>query len=388
MLEIIYSNFGFWINLLIPISIAIYLTITNKEYIYKELGIQVIATFIYLSLVFFFIFTTTNNLIDTEYFNGKVKKIEFYEKWTEERTYIENYECGTNDTPKTCTRNKTERTYHPAKYQIITNNDEILNIKRDEFQKASLDFGTKKEYIARSTKVSYGDGNKYVSTPNIIIPTSVEHNYINYVTAAKDNVIHTKISKEDMNIFISEGKLQNYPKLFKDKYGAEKLLRIIDDSGIVDKRNMQKQLDIFCVKYSKTKQVNPIIYITKQDRTFKAYLEAYWNKGKKNDATLILGINNNGDILWSDIIAWTNNSDFIVDCQNSFKNLNIKLNEIEVVNKFQNFILSEYERKPMKEFAYLKENITIEWYWQLLIVLGNIVISYFITKYFLTNENS
>jgi len=386
MIEIIYSNFGFWINLLIPITVAIYLTITNKEYIYKELIIQIIATFTYLSLIFLLLFSTTTDLIDTQYFNGKAKKIEFYEEWTELRVHTESYECGSSDNHKTCTRTVTEHIHHPKKWHILTTNDEKIKITKDEYKKAKLDFGVKKEYISRINKISTGDGNKYVATPNIIIPTSVAHTYINYVTAAKDNVIHTKISKDDMKLFISENKLHKYPPLSKDKYGAKKLLRIIDDSNRSDAQSMQDKLDLFCAKYSKTKQVNPLIYITKQDRSFKTYLETYWNKGKKNDATLILGVDANGKVLYSDVIAWTNNTDFIVDCQNSFKGLNVKNDAIKLVDIFQNLILSEYERKPMEEFSYLKENITLQWYWQLLIILGNLVISYMITRYFLTNK--
>ena len=42
----------------------------------------------------------------------------------------------------------------------------------------------------------------------------------------------------------------------------------------------------------------------------------------------------------------------------------------------------------MEEFAYLKENITLEWYWQLFIIIGNIIMCFFITRAFLTNYNS
>jgi hypothetical protein len=385
MIEIIYSNFGFWINLLIPFVVALYLVIAHKEYVLKEFGVQVGVTFVYLSAVFYFLFNTMTDLKDTEYWNGNVKEFVYFEEWTEEEEYTESYDCGKSER---CTKTIKRDVYHPPQYKILTSNDESISISKKEYKDAKYKFGDKKKYISRPNQVSKGDGEKYICKPNILIPTTVEHEYINYVTAAKSNVIHTKVSPQDIAIMEKEAKLSTYPKLYTDKYGTTKLFRVIDDTNLSNKKVLTKELDMFSAINGKRKQVNPIIYITNQDRTFKAYLEAYWNKGKKNDVTLILGVDKKGKVLWSDVIAWTNNTDFIVDCQNSFKGMNVSKEAKKITQKLAELIVSGYERKPMKEFEYLKENITIEWYWQLLVVLGNIVLSFFITRYFLNNYNN
>ena len=74
-------------------------------------------------------------------------------------------------------------------------------------------------------------------------------------------------------------------------------------------------------------------------------------------------------------LAWTNNSDFYIDINNSFKNMHVD----NVTPLFSELIISGYKRKPMEEFSYLKENITLAWYWQFFIIIGNIIISFFLS---------
>jgi len=388
MLEIILANFGFWFNFLVPIAIGFWLYITNREYILKEFGIQVAATLAYVAIIYSLLFSVTTDIWDTNYFNGKVASSTYYEEWDEKVTYTETYSCGTSKNPRTCTRTKTRIDHHPAYYQIKTNLGESISISRGEYLQAKREFGTKFVNISRSNQVSYGDGDKYVSHPNKIIPTSVGHTYENLVAVAKDNVIHTKVPKEEIQQLVKVGVLREYPILYEGKYGETKLNRIIDTTGRI--KNPNKQLEILnhiTTRVGITKQANPILYIVdseKYDRSFKDALSQYWKMGKKNDVTLVLGVDKKGNVQWSDVICFTNNTDFIIDMGNAFKDISI--NSPTVLTKLEYHINKSYIRKPMKEFEYLKENITLEWYWQLLIFIGNVILSGFITWKFLTNQ--
>ena len=388
MLEIILANFGFWFNFLVPVVIALFLALTHKEYIWKEFGIQVAATFAYVAIIYSLLFSVTTDIWDTNYFNGKVASSTYYEEWDEKVTYTETYSCGTSKNPRTCTRIKTRIDHHPAYYQIKTNLGESISISRGEYLQAKREFGTKFVNISRSNQVSYGDGDKYVSHPNKIIPTSVGHTYENLVAVAKDNVIHTKVPKEEIQQLVKVGVLREYPILYEGKYGETKLNRIIDTTGRI--KNPNKQLEILnhiTTRVGITKQANPILYIVdseKYDRSFKDALSQYWKMGKKNDVTLVLGVDKKGNVQWSDVICFTNNTDFIIDMGNAFKDISI--NSPTVLTKLEYHINKSYIRKPMKEFEYLKENITLEWYWQLLIFIGNVILSGFITWKFLTNQ--
>ena len=385
LFDIIIANFGFWVNLSIPIIIALYLVLTNREYIWKEFAIQTAATLAYVSIIFFAAFSFSTEIWDTNYYNGKIKSSTYYEEWTELVHYTETYSCGTSKHPKTCTRQKTRRDYHSPYYQIITNLGETISIRRGDYLKTAREFGSKKVYLHRSGQVSFGDGNKFVSYPNKDISTAVGHSYENIVAAAKGNVIHLKVPKEDIKQLVKIGKLREYPSLYKGAYGETKLNRIIDTTGRVNSNELLKELNKLSIKVGRSKQANPIIYIVdanKFDRSFRDALSQYWNMGKKNDVTLVLGIDDKNIIQWSDVICFTNNTDFIVDMQSDFTGKKIDKN---IMLDLVKLITTEYVRKPMAEFAYLKENITLGWVWQLLILLGNVIISGFITYKFLNN---
>ena len=374
MFGIILANYGLWFNLCIPLFIGIYLLFHDKEYIWKELLIQVGATFVILISSFMLLFNFTTDLSDTEYWNGRVKNFEYFEKWTELVTYTESYECGSSKNPRTCSRTVTRHDYHAPYWVINTNNKEVINIRENQFAKASQEFGTKKENLSRVNQVSPGDGNKFISVPNKIIQTSVAHDYINYVVAS-NNIV--KASKTDLSTLTS--KVQPYPKLYTGIYGNTQLNRFINDSEI---KVNYTELDIVAAILGSLKQVNPILYITKEDRSFKYTVESVWKNAKKNDCILLLGVDDNGTIQWSDSIAWTDSESFIVNSQNIKGN--IKETQ-DIVNKFARLIENDYVRKSMKDFEYLTENIELEWYWQLLIFLINIVTSFFLFRYFRSN---
>ena len=384
MVSIILANFGFWFNFALPVMIALYLAFTHKEYIWKEFGIQVGVTLFYVSAIYVLLFSVTTDLIDKEYWNGKAVSFTYYEEWKEKVTYTESYSCGSSKNPRTCTRTKTRIDYHSPYWEILTSNNEKIKIKRRNYLNASSEFGHKEVDLYRSNQVSWGDGDKWVSYPNKLIPTSVAHSYENYVAAAKSNVIHTKVPQVDIDILVKKGKLREYPVLYRSDYGATRLNRFIDTTGLA-KVSYLEELNTMSVNIGNIKQANPMIYLTKEDRSLKDALEQYWSKGKKNDITLILSLDETGNILWSDVITFTNNTDFKVDMQNDFKSLNINKDRKIILKKFNDNIIKSYIRKPMKEFEYLKENITLEWYWQLLIFLGNVGLSGFVMYKMLTN---
>ena len=383
MFDILFTNFGFWANLAIPFAITFYLVLNHKEYIAKEFGIQMGITLVYLLSIYMILFSTVG-IYDTEYHNSKVKSFVFYEEWDEKVTYTESYQCGTSKNPKTCTRTKTRIDHHPEYYIIKGTLGNIIHIKKRDYKNASKRFGETKKDILRFNQVSWGDGNSYVSYPhgNTTIPLAVPNTYENYVKAAKYNVIHTKVPEKEIELRVKNKELVQYPKTYRGIYGAKQLDRVIDTTKSINKNVYLNKLNEISVNVGTKKQANPILYITNKDRDFKNALEQYWNKGKKNDVILILGIDDNGLIKWSDVITYTDSINFIVDMQNNFKNIDIKDHE-KILSIFEKNIMESYVRKPMKDYEYLKENIELAWYWQLFIFIGNLIISIFLVRMFL-----
>jgi hypothetical protein len=202
MFEIILVNFGFWFNFLVPVVIALFLVLTNKEYIWKEFGIQSGGTLAYVAIIYALFFSVTTDLFDSNYYNGKIKSSIYYEEWKERVTYTESYSCGTSKSPRTCSRTKTRIDYHSPYYQIKTNLGETISISRSDYLRTSREFGKKYVNLHRSNQVSYGDGDKYISYPTKTIQTSVAHTYENLVAVSINNVIHTKVPKENIDLLV------------------------------------------------------------------------------------------------------------------------------------------------------------------------------------------
>jgi len=83
----------------------------------------------------------------------------------------------------------------------------------------------------RSDQVSFGDGNKYEVKPTRVIPILFSNSYENYVVAANDNVIHTKVSESEVKGLIKLGSLKEYHEMYTGKEGESLLNRFIDTTG-------------------------------------------------------------------------------------------------------------------------------------------------------------
>ena len=386
MFQIIYSNVGLWFNLLIPIAIGAYLLLNHKDYVLKEFFAQMGLTLVFLLLMFLLLFSTTTDLLDKEYWNGKVSSFSYFEKWTEEETYTEE-ECSGSGKNRSChSVSKTRRIYHSPYWEILTSNNEIISISKSNFRRAYSDFGKTFKSLHHFGQVSFGDGNKYISYPTKVIPTAVSHTYTNYVVAAKKNVINEQVSEQEFAPYLKNKSLREYPSSYRSTYGETKLNRIVDTTGLFNRVASVPILDAISAQFGRLKQVNPIIYVTDQGRDFSRVLKGYWNGAKKNDVVLILGIDKSSrQVVWSDVITYTDNTDFIVDMQNKFAGLNVSDPKL-LLNTFSGLIATSYKRKPMEDFSYLKENITLEWYWQFLVFLLNVMLSGFLFLKFLEKD--
>lgn len=384
MVEVIFANAGFWINFFVPVAFALWMRITHPEYIWKEFGLQVGATFIYLAMVYSLLFYTTTDLYNTEYHNGYIKEIDHNERWTQRS--LETYQsCSGSGKSRVCTtKTRWVTTHHPDEYYILTTNGEIINISRNQFNQAAKKYGKKFVRLHHIDQVSIGDGNRYEVYPTDVIPTAVGHEYINYIIAAKDSVLNKKATEKEIQQYIKNKKLRSYPVLYRSEFGATKLNRIVNATHEKIPAKWLKTLDEFAAVYGRSKEINPIIYLTDEDRSIKRIIQAYWKGGHKNDIILILGIND-GEVMWSDGIAYPKDEGFLIDLANDFDGM--KISENEIIPRFRTLIQNGYKRKSMKEFEYLKENLSLEWYWQLLIIIINIILSYFISRWFISNDN-
>jgi hypothetical protein len=110
-----------------------------------------------------------------------------------------------------------------------------------------------------------------------------------------------------------------------------------------------------------SKQVNVVVLFTDVDTPDYLYsVKTKWLGGKKNDVVVIIGTPNYPDIEWVRVLSWTDSEIFKVELQDSIYDLKRIDKPDEVVNIIKENVVSKFQRKHMKEFEYLKEEITVD----------------------------
>jgi len=378
MIDLLLSNFFLWTNIVIIIIFMFYQVVNNKEISLNEFFIQIFVTIAFLTTMtaLFYLFGT--DIYKTEVISTKVVEFKYNEPWTEEYDCSETV-CTTNskgenvchEVHKTCT------TRHSKSYYIIDSDNDSIIINERNFYNAKKQFGAREKHVHRYGQTTYsklkGEGDVWVSKPNILIPVAKEHRYENYLLGSKETIQKNK------------GKIkyqvEKYPKITNNYYGRIYLDRVIN----FNQRDLEKKLNILNSKFGKIKQINILIYVTDKDKDFKDSLDIAWKGANKNDSVLILGVRNN-KIIWSDSINWSENERFGIELERDFSGMSI-FDTDKILNKYKSIILKYWKRKPMEEtYGYLKTEIEIPWYLQLLLVLSNLILNYFLFRYFLKNK--
>lgn len=180
---------------------------------------------------------------------------------------------------------------------------------------------------------------------------SVHHSYANYVKAASDTIFKFK------NIDLSKYNVPEYPKV-QDYYRVNRILV----SGVkgVNVKEWNDNLNEQAKKLGISKHANPLILFTNSSsQDYRYAVEQAWEGGKKNDVLVIIGAPNYPAIEWVDTVTFGQNSgnslltvlmrDRIMAVQN--------LDAATVTKIIGSTIAEKFDKKPMKDFEYLKFSI-------------------------------
>lgn len=180
-------------------------------------------------------------------------------------------------------------------------------------------------------------------------PVAVNHSYTNWIKPAHNSLFH---KKDD------DKKVASLPKYPGDIYDYYKINRIVLDGGVVvpnlDQMNqyLSEKLKVVGPK----SQANIIIVVTnKPSLAFAKDVYAAWQGAEKNDVVVFVSLDGN-QIRWVDVEAWSKSSIFQVklrDAINDTKTFDMKT----VIDLSAQVTSQYYQRKPMKEFEYLKDDI-------------------------------
>jgi len=381
MAELVFSNWLLYINIAIPIAIALYFVLTHRHYTWVEFAAQVGLTMTIL-IGFFFIGYSSQDITTVSYNSGKVNKVMYEEEWDERVTYQESYSCGTTKSPRTCYRTKTRIDHHDD-YFYLNHDFGITTISEEQFNLASREFGQSQVSSDHYNQVSFGDGRTFEAIPNKIIPVVDTESGINYVYASKSNIIKSYKHKELEKQYKNE--LATYPGMYEDRYGNYTFDRVINGHLInpVDRQLINRQLYEFASIFGKIKEVNPIVYFTSaKDREFAYVIKGFYRDAHKNDAILIVSVDKNGTLNWVDSFGFTKSAEFFV------ANRNIEGNIDTLTQGFIHNIQMYWKRTPMEEYKYLSGDIDLPIGYEIFLVVLNIIGSFVVFRLMLINSET
>lgn len=180
-------------------------------------------------------------------------------------------------------------------------------------------------------------------------PVSTTHTYTNWIKPAGSSLFN--VSHIDLKQY--GDKLPKYPGQIYDYY---KINRIVSEYAIPDKDAYEHYLSEQLEDLGPKRQANLIFVITKNlSPTYADAIYAKWNGAEKNDIVVFLGVAPNGEIKWANIKAWSKYDIFQVALRDSLLDLKT-FNMKNVIDTTVKVTYAKFERKPMKEFEYLKND--------------------------------
>ena len=375
MLEILTSNYLLIINLVIPFALGLFFVLTNKEYSLKEFAVQMSVTFVIL-ISAFWIGYGLSDVYTKSYVNTDVKKFVFEEEWTERVTYTESYPCGKN----TCYKTKTRYDHHPDRYYIVSGLGLFINnnISKSDYLNAVRDFGEIKVRNSHLNQSSFGDGKVFESIPKRPIVFTDYTSEVNYIYASKTNIIKSGEYKDLEKQFKSE--LKEYPEILKDsnQYGTRTFNRVINSNLI--SREIATKLQEDLEKLSINFPGNPIIYLTSsEDRNFAYVVKGFYKDMYFNDAMLVIGVKDN-KILWTEPVSISKSAEFKVYSTNLTDNFQ------DLIPKFSDVLKNHWIKPDLNDFKYLAGDIDLPLWYEILIVITNIIGSFFVFRYMFKHQ--
>ena len=205
---------------------------------------------------------------------------------------------------------------------------------------------------------------------NIGDPASIYHEYQNWVKATSNSLFHNDAQYEEKYKAV----IPPYPLRLINGWTAVRIVPIgVKIDNLTDwNTKLGKSLGILGPK----KQMNAIVVIadsTKYPVELSYAVRRVWQGFKKNDAVIFIGIDQQNNVVWSNVMSWSKNSQFDVEMRNKILeqqtfNFDAMLTSLDQIG------MQYYQRRSMKEFEYLKDDVPFDWFILGMTILGEILI--------------
>lgn len=331
----------FYLILFVPVLIAaIAWWKFNHTFVWQEAVVQVVVVSAIIAGVWFA--GSYSQTHDTEIWNGAITK-----KVRDHGHYLRSYQCncytscsGSGDS-RSC--HQVCQTCYEDRYTV----DWHVKTTVGDIQLQYFDRGSRRVYNEPDPP-QYT--NAYVGEP-----CSTEESYTNYIKAVPESLFN-EADTEQLAQFADL--IPPYPRV----HSYYKVMRVltpgidnIDTTAWNDALNEKQKL------LGGSKQVNIILAIVNTtDQTYRYALERAWLGGKKNDVIVIIGASNYPTIDWVDTITLgqnAGNSLMTVRMRDSIMSHKTLEDHVAVVDTINDIIFEHFDRKPMADYEYLKDEI-------------------------------
>jgi len=328
----------FYLILLVPVIVALIARLAFKASItWPETGAQILSVSIVLGIVW--AAGSWSQTHDTEIWNGEVTA-----KVREHDQYTESYKCRCYTT----TDSKGRSTEHCS-----TCYREHYTV--DWFLKSTLG-KIRLQYLDRTSRSVYRtpDPSNYTAA-YVGEPCSDLRGYTNYIKAVPDSLFNMADAQYEQ----FDSLIPSYPTIY-GKYHVDHVITMGMGANIAI-RDWNDYLAGKLRKLGPASQANVILIIVNTaDQTYRHALETAWLGGKKNDVIVIAGVTNYPQIDWADVITLGQNAGnalLSVKIRDELTELGTIENGQTVIDIVATNIAKHFDRKPMADFEYLKDDI-------------------------------
>jgi len=179
-------------------------------------------------------------------------------------------------------------------------------------------------------------------------PTSVNHNYVNYIKATSDSLLRTQGASKKYIV-------PQYPQTIYDYYKYNRLISV--GLAIPDSNKLDYQLAEMNGRLGPIKQCNVIYLIVKnQPMDYFFAVKQSWENANKNDIIINISVDENKNIQWVQTLCMTEHDIFRVKLRDDI--LDIKtLDMTKIIPITEDDTKRYFKRKPMKDYQYLMASI-------------------------------
>jgi hypothetical protein len=182
-------------------------------------------------------------------------------------------------------------------------------------------------------------------------PVTWLHTYENYIKAAPGTLFKRDTRKDEARFPLPVSSMPVF-----DYWHTNQLVQV--GTSVSDTTEWNRGIEAVNGAVGPTKQANLVVVLVKnQPREYFEALQAKWLGGKKNDVTVVIGVDDTLKIQWADVMAWSYNEMIRVELRDSLTALP-ELDRVAILDLAKDNIQRNFTRKHMDDFKYLTASFT------------------------------